>query len=102
MTKQYGWLATLCVAAAVSLSPAVSSAGVNIDVDVAPPTPRVEVVPPARAGYVWGPGYWEYRGHKHVWVAGRWMREHRGMHWDPAHWEQRGTHWHLERGHWER
>ena len=102
MTIQRKWLATLCTAAAVSLAPPVSSASVNIDVDIAPPVPRVEVVPPARAGYVWAPGYWEYRGHHHVWVEGRWMREHPGQHWVPEHWEQNGARWHMERGHWER
>ncbi len=102
MTTRNKWLATLCVTAAVSLAPAVSSAGVNIDVDIAPPAPRVEVVPPNRAGYVWAPGYWDYRGHDHVWVEGRLLREHRGQHWVPERWEQHGSKWHMERGRWER
>jgi hypothetical protein len=64
-------LATLCLTAAASLAPAVSSAGVNVDIDVAPPAPRVEVVPAARPGWVWAPGYWAWRGREHVWVGGR-------------------------------
>jgi hypothetical protein len=57
-------LATLWLAAAASMAPAVSSAGVSIDIDVAPPPARVEVVPDARPGFVWAPGYWEWRGHR--------------------------------------
>lgn len=36
----------------------------------APPPPRREAVPHARKGQVWVPGYWDWRGHRHVWVAG--------------------------------
>jgi len=68
----------------------------------APPPIRVEPMPPPRVGYVWAPGFWEWRGHEHVWVAGRWVGERRGYHWIPDRWEQRGPHWHHERGHWER
>ena len=73
-----------------------------VDVDVAPPPPRVIVVPAARRGYVWAPGYWRWNGRQHVWIDGRWMRERRGVQWVPAHWEQRGNRWHFEDGHWER
>ncbi len=40
----------------------------SLDIDVAPPPVRVEVVPPPRVGFVWAPGYWEWREHAHVWV----------------------------------
>ncbi|HEY3732132.1 MAG TPA: YXWGXW repeat-containing protein [Steroidobacteraceae bacterium] len=95
-------LATLCLTAAASLAPAVSSAGVNVDIDVAPPAPRVEVVPAARPGWVWAPGYWAWRGREHVWVGGRWVHERRGYHWVPDAWVARGPHYHYVRGHWER
>lgn len=82
--------------------PKNSFAAVNIDIDIAPPAAQVEVVPPPRVGFVWAPGYWEWRGQRHFWVAGHWMAERRGFHWVPAHWEPRGPHWHFEPGHWAR
>ena len=90
------------MAAGAVAAPTIASAGVAIDIDVAPPPVRVEAVPPARVGYVWAPGYWEWRDRAHVWVPGRWMGERRGYHWVPDRWEPRGPHWHHERGHWER
>jgi hypothetical protein len=73
-----------------------------VDVDVAPPPPRVVVTPAVRAGYVWAPGYWRWDGRRHVWVEGHYIRERRGYHWRPAHWEERGGRYHFEEGHWER
>jgi hypothetical protein len=92
----------LCIAASAVSAPAVTFAGVIVDVDVAPPPLRVEEVPPPRAGFVWAPGYWEWRGGQHVWIGGRWVGERRGYHWVPDRWEQRGPHWHHYVGHWER
>jgi hypothetical protein len=92
---------SVCMALGAIAAPGLASA-IVVDVDVAPPPVRVETVPPARVGYVWAPGYWEYRGREHVWVGGRYIRERRGYHWVPDRWEQRGPHWHREAGHWER
>ena len=92
----------LMMAAGAVTAPTLASAGVVVDIDVAPPPIRVEPVPPPRVGYVWAPGFWEWRGHEHVWVGGRWVGERHGYHWVPDRWEQRGPHWHHERGHWER
>ena len=69
---------------------------------IAPPPVRVETVPQPRAGFVWAPGYWDYRGHDHIWVGGRWVHERPGFRWVPDRWEQRGPHWHHAQGHWER
>lgn len=74
----------------------------GVDIVVRPPAPRVVVVPTARAGYVYAPGYWRWNGREHVWVDGTWLRERRGERWVPAHWEERGDRWHFEAGHWER
>jgi hypothetical protein len=82
--------------------PVVSDARVYVDVDVAPPPPRVEVVPAPRVGYVWAPGYWEWRGRRHVWVNGYWVRERRGYHWRPHRWEEHEGRWRFDRGRWER
>lgn len=102
MTKSTVWLGTLCLIGAASMAPA--SANVAVDIDVAPPAPQVEVVPAPRAGYVWAPGYWDWRApeHHHVWVGGRWLHEHHGRHWVQERWVQDGPHWHMERGRWER
>ena len=91
----------LCLTISAIAAPIVASAEREITTSLSPPPPRIERVRP-REGFVWAPGYWEWRGHEHVWVAGRWMGERRGYHWVPDRWEQRGPHWHHEAGHWER
>jgi YXWGXW repeat-containing protein len=101
MSKGRLLLGTLLLAGGLAL-PALSQAGVAVDIDVGPPAPQVEVVPPPRPGYVWAPGYWNWEGGRHVWVGGHWMGERRGYHWAPDHWESRGPHYHYEPGHWER
>jgi hypothetical protein len=73
-----------------------------VDIEVQPPPPRVIVVPAARPGYVWAPGYWRWNGRTHLWVDGIWLRERRGYHWVPSHWEERRGRYHFEEGHWER
>ena len=65
--------------------------------DVAPPAPRYEVVPAPRAGYVWQPGYWDWRGDRHYWRKGYWVRERPGYYWHPSRWEQRDGRWYMER-----
>lgn len=92
----------LVMAVGTVAGPTIASAAIDIDIDVAPPPVRVETVPPPRVGYVWAPGFWEWRGREHVWVPGHFVHERRGYHWVPDHWVQIGPHWHHERGHWER
>ena len=60
--------ATLLIGA---VAPAFSAVG--IDIEVAPPAPRVVEVPPPRPGFVWAPGYYRWDGHQHVWVDGRFI-----------------------------
>jgi hypothetical protein len=71
-------------------------------VQVAPPAPRVEVVPAPRHGYAWVGGHWEWRRHQHVWVGGNWIRERRGYHYVAPVWEQRDNGWRMNRGEWRR
>jgi hypothetical protein len=80
--------------------PAASDAAVYVDINVAPPPPRVEVVPAPRVGYVWAPGYWRWNGHHHVWANGYWVRERRGYHYAPNVWVQQNGHWHFQQGGW--
>jgi hypothetical protein len=96
---------TRIVVAALALGaiavPVASDAKVYV-IEVAPPAPRVEVVPAARVGYVWAPGYWNWNGHKHVWVDGKYVHERKGYHWEAHSWEQRDGHWHFHEGGWRR
>jgi hypothetical protein len=72
-------------------------------VDVAPPSPYVEVVPAIPfTGAVWIGGYWGWRGSRHVWVPGAWHRPHPGYTWRPHVWVNRGGHWRLRGGGWVR
>ena len=84
------------------MHPGTAQAAIGIDIDVAPPAPRVIVAPPPRPGFVWAPGYWRWNGHRHVWRDGYWVRERRGYHWVPDGWSSNGGHYHYSRGHWER
>ena len=96
------WLLAALVAASIGAISAPASAAVGIYLDVAPPAPRVEVVPAPRAGFVWAPGYWDYRHGRHAWVRGHWVRERHGMYWHPDRWEQLDGRWVLQRGSWNR
>ncbi len=82
--------------------PAVADAAVGVYLNVAPPPPRAEIVPAPRRGYVWVPGYWDVRGHRHVWRAGYWEVARRGYNYAPPVWVQRGERWQLDRGGWRR
>ena len=54
-----------------------------------PPPPRTENAGPARAGFVWIEGEWDWRGGKYEWVAGHWERERAGKRWRQSRWELR-------------
>ena len=102
MARRTTLLVAVLLSAGAIAAPTLSSAAVNVDIDVAPPAPQVEVVPGPRAGFVWAPGYWGWGGHAHVWHRGRWIRARAGYHWAPDAWVQAGPHWHYAPGHWER
>jgi len=101
MLKRKMLLAAI-TAATLGAIPLQAPAAVDFYVDVAPPAPRYEVVPAPRHGYVWAPGYWDWRRGHYVWVRGHWEREHRGMYWHPDRWVQRDGHWVREHGGWHR
>ncbi len=95
-------LCGLVAVSSVTVLPMSAQAAVNLDIRVAPPAPRVEVVPAPRAGYVWAPGYWRWHGHQHVWTGGHWIHERRGYHWVPERWEAAGSNYRFHRGYWAR
>ena len=95
--------AILCAALVIgsTIAPGLSLARSTVEIEVPPPVPRKEVIPEARVGYVWMPGYWDWRHHEHIWVSGRYIRELRGYHWVGARWNHEGEHYRLAFGHWE-
>lgn len=85
--------------------PAAARTHVSVNLAIgAPPPPRIERVPPPRAGYVWAPGYWRWNApaRRHVWVRGYWVQARPGYHYRPAHWERQGRGWRLRDGGWDR
>lgn len=92
-----------CTAIGVSMAalPFLAMAEGDVEVTVAPPSPKTEVIPAPRTGYIWAPGYWERENNDYIWVKGHWIETHPG-HWAPDHWEQiDSTHWRFHPGHWE-
>jgi len=83
-------LKTLTVLAVASATISVSAVAASyIDVHVGPPPPRHEVVPAARAGHVWVPGYWDWRHGRYHWVAGHYVRHRPGYYYEPVRWAYR-------------
>jgi hypothetical protein len=74
----------------------------TIIVRKAPPPPRHEVVPKARHGYVWAPGYWSYNGRAYVWQKGHYERVRAGYYYNQPAWVERGGRWEFARGEWRR
>lgn len=75
----------------------------NAIVATAPPPPLHEVVPAPRAGLVWSPGHYQWRGNRYVWIGGHWMEARNGYEYVEPRWVQRRNgEWSLVGGHWER
>lgn len=104
ITRNLALLAALGIASAGAVYAPTATAGVAVDIgiNVAPPAPRYEVVPPPRAGYVWAPGYWRWEGQRHVWVGGNWMPARRGYVYHQARWEHAHDGWRMHEGYWGR
>jgi hypothetical protein len=102
MRKSKLLVAALAASTLGALAPLPAPAAVGVYLDVAPPAPRHEVIPAPRHGYVWEPGFWDWRHGRYVWQPGYWVRERRGMYWHPSRWEYRDGRWVLERGGWHR
>jgi hypothetical protein len=77
-------IGTLVAAAVGAALPAAARSSVEFYVNTAPPPLPYEVVPAPRAGFVWVPGYWDWRYNRYHWVAGRWMRHRPGYLYEPA------------------
>ena len=67
----------------------------------APPAPVYEAVPAPRSGWVWTPGFYDWRDGRYVWTTGRWVQERPGWAWQEARWQQRSDgSWYLVGGQW--
>ncbi len=80
--------------------PAAAHTNVDLYLNFGPPPARVEYVPAPRVGFVWVPGVWEWRHHRHVWMAGHWVRARPGYYYAPARWVPYGHRWGYYRGGW--
>ena len=74
----------------------------SISVRIAPPAPRHEVVPVARAGHVWVRGHWQWQGNQYGWVPGHFVTARAGYVYREPQWVQRGDSWVLVGNTWER
>ena len=92
----------LLSAASAGFTAPVFAGPVSVDIRVAPPAPRYEAVPAVRRGYVWTPGYWDWRRNRHYWHAGTWVRERPGYVYTHPAWVQNGDRWRLNHGAWAR
>jgi hypothetical protein len=93
-------LAAIAVSACLA-APYANAASVNFELNVAPPPPQHEEVPPPREGYTWAQGYWDYDNGKHTWRQGHWEKDHPGERWANGGWNEHDGKWELERGHWD-
>lgn len=88
-------------AAAIMPLPSLAQHGAGIIVYSAPPAPRYESIPAPRSGYVWAPGYWNYDGSRHTWVAGHWEAARNGYQYRKPEWTRDDGAWRLNRGGWQ-
>jgi hypothetical protein len=100
--------ATLAAGALMGMGTAAQAvpavvAGTTVYVQPAPPAPMYEAMPAPRAGYVWTPGHYEWRGDRYEWNTGRWLETRPGWAWQESRWQQRpdGS-WFLAGGQWVR
>ncbi|MCY0858330.1 YXWGXW repeat-containing protein [Cupriavidus sp. D39] len=93
-------LACLGVAMTAAFALAPAFAQTIVIAPSAPPPMRQEVLPPARGGYVWDPGHWQWRNGAYVWLRGHWRPARAGYRWVSGHWVARGPQWRWVEGHW--
>ena len=93
-------IAGTCIAAVLAAAALPASAQVEAGffVNAVPPVPLVEVVPVPRVGFVWAPGYWDWRHGRYFWVAGRWERHRPGHVYYPVTWVRHNGHYYRHGG----
>jgi hypothetical protein len=79
------------------------AAAQQVEVEIEPPAPRVEIVPPLPfVGAVWVNGYWGWRDGRHYWVGGHYVHPRAGHVYVPHVWVHHGARWRYVPGHWRR
>ena len=92
----------VAVALEVAAFPAAARTQVEFFVNGPPPPVYHEVVPAPRVGWVWAPGYWDWRTHRYQWVRGHWVRERPRYYYAPARWVASGDRYYYSRPQWLR
>lgn len=92
----------VAAALAAAIGGAATTASAVTYARVAPPEPRVEVIPEPRRNRTWVAGHWEWKNQRHVWVAGKWIRDRPGYRYNQAAWVERDGRWAMTRGSWAR
>jgi hypothetical protein len=84
-------------------TPMSSMAQVSIQLNFGPPADRYEVVPAPRAGYVWGPGHWQWNAssNQHYWTAGSWQTARPGYVYHRPQWVQNNGRWQYQNQRWD-
>ena len=67
---------------------------------VAPPPVRVENPGPARGGFVWINGYYQWQAGQYAWIPGHWERQKANQVWFDGHWDMSGGVWVWTQGEW--
>jgi len=75
---------------------------VDFYVNFAPPPAYYEPVPAPRAGFVWVPGYWDWRATRYHWTTGHWVRARPGHVYHAPRYYHSGGRWHATHGGWRR
>ncbi|MDQ0573758.1 hypothetical protein QFZ42_005592 [Variovorax paradoxus] len=101
ITFAIGAASLLSVGGALTV-PTTAHAQRSVTVEIPPPPPRSERVPPPRRGYVWAPGHYEWRSGRHVWVRGMYVRARPGYAYRAPEWRERDGRWEYRRGEWDR
>ena len=94
------WILGSLVAAALGATAIPAAARTNVDffVNIGPPPVYREVVPAYRPGFVWVPGFWDWRYGRYHWVAGHFVRHRPGYYYDPVRWHYRGGRYYRSGG----
>ena len=95
-------LAALLGGATAVALPAAAQAQAVVSVQIGPPAPRTEVIPPPRSGHVWVPGYYVWQRRAYVWRPGYWVANRPGYVYVAPGWEQRGSRWVYRPARWDR
>jgi len=82
------YLNAMILAVLLLAIPAVSFAGVFVNITIGPPALPVYAQPICPGpGYIWAPGYWAYGPDGYFWVPGTWVvAPQPGLLWTPGYW----------------